>query len=97
MFRHTVVFKLKHPIGSDAEADFLAAASILAEIDGVEKFEKLKQVGSKNHYKFGLSMEFADEAAFQFYNTHPLHEKFVNERWIPEVAEFMEIDYLVMA
>lgn len=93
MIRHTVAFRLKHGKGSAEEKSFLATADILAKIPGVQKFEKLRQVSPKNGYAYGFSMEFADEAAYQVYNEHPDHVSFVNERWIPEVEEFLETDY----
>jgi heme-degrading monooxygenase HmoA len=91
--RHTVVFTLAHPAGSEAERSFLDAAAALAEIPGVEAFELLREVGAKNDYRFGISMEFADRAAYEGYNEHPAHVQFVQERWVPEVADFLEIDY----
>jgi quinol monooxygenase YgiN len=94
MIRHTVVFRLKHPSGSAEERSFLQAACALKSIEGVQKFECLRQTSLKNNYTFGLSMEFADEAAYAFYSEHPEHVSFVQQRWIPEVAEFMEIDYV---
>ena len=94
MIRHTVVFRLKHAAGSPEEAAFLSAAKALAAIPGVEAFEQLRQVSPKNDYAFGFSMEFADEAAYRVYNDHPEHVAFVRDRWIPEVAAFMEIDYV---
>ena len=94
MIRHTVVFRLKHEACSPAETDFLTAAKVLAEIPGVEAFERLRQVSPKNDYRYGFSLEFASEAAYAGYNDHPLHVTFVRERWIPEVAAFMEIDYV---
>jgi Stress responsive A/B Barrel Domain len=96
MIRHTVVFTLKHAKGSPDEQKFLADALVLNTIPGVEKFERLKQVSPKNNYSFGFSMEFADQAAYDGYNVHPLHVAFVRERWMVEVADFMEIDYVVM-
>jgi hypothetical protein len=93
MIRHTVVFKLKHSAGSQAELDFLEAAQILATIPTVKKFERLKQVSKKNNYDFGFSMEFSSHQDYQIYNDHPDHVHFVQTRWIPEVSEFMEIDY----
>ena len=93
MIRHTVVFSLKHAKGSAQEAAFLRSASILAKIPGVEKFEKLKQVSPKNGYAFGFSMEFTDQAAYDGYNVHPDHVAFVRDRWVPEVSDFLEIDY----
>jgi len=35
----------------------------------------------------------ADAAAYAAYNEHPDHVRFVQERWIPEVGDFLEIDY----
>ncbi|MDI1311072.1 Dabb family protein [Prosthecobacter sp.] len=97
MIRHTVAFRLKHASGSAAEADFLQAARELAKIEGVQKFECLRQTSLKNSFTFGLSMEFNDAAAYAFYSEHPEHMAFVQRRWIPEVEEFMELDYVVHA
>jgi len=94
MIRHTVVFNLKHGKGSAEEKKFLADALVLTEIPGVEAFEQLRQVSPKNSFGFGFSMEFADQAAYDAYNVHPLHVAFVRDRWVPEVSDFMEIDYV---
>ncbi len=94
MIRHTVAFRLKHAPGSAAERDFLQAACELVKIEGVQKFECLRQTSPKNSFSFGLSMEFADEEAHAFYSNHPEHTAFVQQRWIPEVEEFMELDYV---
>ena len=93
MIRHTVAFTLRHAPGSAAEADFLGTALALAAIPGVEKFEQLRQTSRKNTFRFGFSMEFADAAAYAGYNDHPTHVAFVRDRWVPEVADFLEIDY----
>ena len=91
--RHTVSFTLRHPEGSPEESTFLAKALELAHIDGVESFELLRQVGAKSDFHFGISMEFADQAAYDGYNEHPHHVRFVAERWVPEVTDFLELDY----
>ncbi len=39
-------------------------------------------------------MEFADQAAYDAYNTHPKHVAFVKDRWEREVSKFLEIDYV---
>jgi len=93
MIRHTVVFKLKHNKGSQAERDFLTSIRKLSDIPTVKKFECLRQVSKKNTYDYGVSMEFLDEKDYQAYNNHPAHVLFVKSRWIPEVEDFMEIDY----
>jgi hypothetical protein len=91
--RHTVAFTLVHEEGSVEEHDFLAAAEQLADIPGVEAFELLAEVSPKNGYLFGISMEFADGAAYDRYNEHPDHIRFVQQRWLSEVSEFLELDY----
>ena len=91
--RHTVAFTLVHDVGSAEEADFLEAAELLAAIPGVEAFELLAEVSPKNGYRFGISMEFASRSAYDRYNEHPDHVRFVAERWVPEVSEFLELDY----
>ncbi len=95
--RHTVVFTPTHAQGSPEEADFLAAASRLAAIPGVEAFEILRETSPKNGYRFGISMEFAGPGEYTAYNEHPDHVRFVESRWLPEVADFVEIDYEALA
>ena len=91
--RHTVSFALRHPPGSPDEADFLAAAHALAAVPGVEAFEVAREVSPKNGFRYGISMEFADAAAYTAYNAHPDHVRFVEQRWLAEVTDFLEIDY----
>lgn len=94
MIRHTVMFTLRHEKGSSSEQEFLESALVLAEIPTVKKFERLCQVSPKCDHHFGFSMEFDSRADYETYNQHPSHTQFVNERWIPEVASFQEIDYV---
>ena len=53
----------------------------------------LREVSPKNDFVHGLSMEFADRAAYDLYNEHPEHVGFVQHRWLAEVTAFQEIDY----
>jgi hypothetical protein len=91
--RHMVVFKLSHPKGSAAEQDFLTALNKLASIPGVENFACMKQVSTKNKFDYVVSMEFAGQQIYDRYNTHPDHVTFVQQRWLKEVEDFMEIDF----
>lgn len=97
MILHTVAFRLKHPANSAEEAGFLRAAAELEAIEGVRNFQCLRQTSSKNTFTFGLSMEFSNDAEYEHYNSHPLHMSFVRERWLPEVVEFLELDYEPMS
>ena len=91
--RHTVAFRLRLAAGSPDEAAFLVDAQALAANPGVEAFELLRQVGEKNGFDFGISMEFADRSAYDGYNGHESHVRFVAEQWMPKVADFIELDY----
>jgi heme-degrading monooxygenase HmoA len=94
--RHTVSFRLRHPAESDAERDFLHAAGNLSGIPGVQAFEILAEVSPKNQFRFGISMEFEDADAYEAYNQHPDHVRFVEGRWLKEVEDFLEIDYAAL-
>lgn len=97
MIRHAAIFRLKHAAGSAKEASFLEALAGLKAIPGVEAFEIAREVSPKNGFAFAVSMMFASQADYDGYNVHPLHVAFVEGRWIPEVAEFMEHDTVALA
>ena len=44
-------------------------------------------------FDYGLSMEFDTLAAYERYNHHPDHTKFVQTYWVKQVEKLMEIDY----
>ena len=94
MIQHTVAFRLSYASGSEEERDFLRSLDALSTIPSATDFECLRQVGKKNKFTFGLSMKFASEEDYASYCTHPIHEEFLQTRWIPEVEDFIEIDYL---
>ncbi|HWR85930.1 MAG TPA: Dabb family protein [Rhodoglobus sp.] len=96
MIRHSVAFALHHEPGSPEETAFLEAADVLAGIPGVERFEKLREVSPKNDFRFAFAFTFADDAAYAAYNEHPDHVGFVQGRWVPEVADFLEIDTVAL-
>ncbi|MGI3781653.1 MAG: Dabb family protein [Janthinobacterium lividum] len=93
--QHTVVFRLVHEAGSAAEAAFLdTARATLPAIPGVEDFTINRQVGAKSDLAWQFSMVFVDAAAYAAYDAHPAHTGFVASRWVPEVAEFSEYDFV---
>ena len=72
---------------------FLDAIRKLAVIPGVQKFELLRQTGKKNNYDYGVSMEFRSPKAYEDYNQYPDHIAFVQNYWVKEVSDFLEIDF----
>ncbi|MFF1538641.1 Dabb family protein [Microbacterium sp. NPDC058269] len=93
--QHTVVFRLIHPAGSAEEREFLATGhAVLTSIPGVEDFTIRRQVSAKSDLSHQFSMVFADQHAYAAYDGHPAHRAFVSERWLPEVADFREYDFV---
>ena len=93
--QHTVVFRLVHPLDSPESAAFLTdARRLLASIPGVQHFAVHGQVSPKSDLEHQFSMVFDDEGAYEAYSAHPTHTAFVAERWVPEVAEFQEYDFV---
>ncbi len=91
MIQHTVAFRL----GDDADANgFWTGVATLEAIDGVLDFKVLRQVGEKSDFTHALSMYFETQGDYDSYNVHPMHTAFVEDLWIPNVAEFMELDYI---
>jgi len=93
MIQHSVIFKLKHPQGSSQETAFLNAAKSLVSIPGVQNFQCLRQVSPKNKFDFGLTMEFSDQQTYDSYSSHADHEAFIQNFWLKDVEDFLEIDY----
>jgi hypothetical protein len=94
MIIHSVFFRLNHEPDSEGESSFFKKASLLETIPGVADFKVLKEISPKNPFRFGFSMEFSDQAAYDAYSNHPDHVQFVQQIWLSEVAEFQEIDYV---
>lgn len=93
--QHTVMFNLKHEASSAEERLFLEDGQrILSALPTVKNFEVKRQISSKNEYKFYFTMFFEDEKAYEAYNSHPEHVKFVKERWETEVIDFLEADFI---
>jgi len=93
MIRHTVVFKLSYPNNSPEEREFLQAANQLRTIPGVQQFECLIQTSKKNHFDFGISMEFESQRLYDGYSGHAIHLQFIQDYWLKYVEDFLEIDY----
>lgn len=93
MIRHSVILLFKNNLTETEKAAFFEATYQLANIEGVEKFEVLNQISPKNKFEYGISMEFADQKAYDFYSNHPHHQAFIDNFWIKSVEDFLEIDY----
>ena len=92
--QHMGIFVLKHDKNSPETQTFLKDGKrILSAIPGVRNFQVFTQVSTKNDYDFGFSMVFAGKAAYEKYNNHPDHVRFVEQRWKREVSRFLEIDF----
>ncbi len=95
MIRHSVIFKLKDTINPEEKQAFFDAVDTLASIQDVKKFEVLKQISAKNKFEYGISMEFDTQEQYDFYSNHPEHVAFVQNFWLKNVDDFLEIDYQI--
>jgi hypothetical protein len=94
--QHMVIFNLPYKKGSSKAVKFLNDGNrILTGIPVVRDFQVFLQVSSKNDYQYGFSMVFTDQEDYETYNNHPDHVAFVEERWMKEVTDFLEIDFKV--
>jgi len=93
MIRHSVILTLKSSLSPEDKMQYFAAVDELKQIPGVQKFEVLKQISSKNSFQYGISMEFENQEAYDVYAGHSLHSAFVEKYWAACVEDFLEIDY----
>jgi len=93
MIRHSVILTLKSSLSPEDKMQYFAAVDELKQIPGVQKFEVLKQISSKNSFQYGISMEFENQEAYDVYAGHSLHSAFVKKYWAACVEDFLEIDY----
>lgn len=92
---HTVIFDLKHPVGSPEAEKFMEDGKrILTSVPGVQDFQAYRQCSPKNDMQYGFLMRFRDQAAMDVYTAHPDHVRFVEERWDTEVTRFQESDFV---
>lgn len=91
MIQHTVAFRLDEAADAD---EFWRRVAGLSEIGGVRQFQVLRQVGLKNDFTHALSMQFDSQTDYDDYNEHADHVAFVQQAWLPNVAEFIELDYV---
>jgi len=91
--RHMVVFKLMHSKGSEEERKFLNdSVDILGTIPYASKFMVCREVSQKNGFDYGFSFDFMTQEDYEKYNADPRHINYVQERWLKEVTDFMEVD-----
>jgi hypothetical protein len=95
MITHSVFFRLHHAAGSQAEMKFFIDSLPLAKLSTVKNFQRLQQTSKKNNFTHGFSMQFKDQQAYDAYSNDPTHTTYVKNVWIPQVAEFMEIDHVI--
>ena len=92
--QHMVIFNLKHEKGSPDALKFIQDGTrILTAIPVVRNFQAFGQVSSKNKYNYGFSMVFGSREDYTAYNIHKSHVAFVQDRWMKEVSDFLEIDF----
>ncbi len=91
--RHSVIFTFNERMTSDEKEVFFDEVRKLSTISGVENFEIVKQVSVKNKFENGILMKFKNNEAYQYYNNHPDHVAFVQNIWLKQVHDFLEIDF----
>jgi hypothetical protein len=96
MIRHSVILKLKSGVSPEDKQAFFDAVNKLAFIPDVQHFEVLKQISSKNKFEYGISMEFDTQEYYDSYSNHPEHVAFVQDFWLKNVEDFLEIDYTLL-
>jgi hypothetical protein len=92
MITHGVIFNFKTNIKAETIKEFLQAAHNLNQIPGVIDLAISRQTSPKNTFAYGITMQFQHTADYAFYSSHSQHQNFIEQYWLPHVADFLEID-----
>lgn len=97
MITHVVILWVAE--GDEGKRDrLLAGAATLAEIPNVLEFRSGKAIPSSrpvvdSSYAVALSMSFADQAAAEAYQSHPIHREFVEQCVKPLTSKVLVYDF----
>lgn len=98
MFSHVVIFWTKRGRPNAVEDLLAGCRSLLAPIPGVLSCHCGRMVKSARpvvdqSYQVGLNLVFADQAAQDAYQVHPLHLQFVAEVFTPTCERCVVYDF----
>lgn len=94
MIQHMVMFNLKHRENSLQEKIFFVQLQNLTLIPTVKTLNISRQFSQLNPYQYAVSMMFDSQKSYHNYLKNEQHEHFVKSYWLPEVAEFLEVDLM---
>lgn len=93
MFIHMFAFRFKSGVTSEQKNHIVSEIRKLK--DGIpellEAYVGLNVSPRAQGYELGGSMKFADAAAFERYNAHPVHQKLLS--WLVPLIEPIEVDF----
>jgi len=93
--RHLALINLKHEKDSPRAKEFLEAAK--RDLGGVPSVrEYMQNVTPPKGWQYGLLLEFDCEEDLEAYENHPLNQKFTEEYWIPDVLDYMDINFKIV-
>ena len=98
MFSHVVIFWTKPEVPGAADKLIAGAKKYLAAVPGIRSFFVGKMVPSARpvvdqSYQVALNILFADKAAQDAYQDHPLHLEFVVKAFKPNCTKCVVYDF----
>lgn len=98
MFSHVVIFWAKPDVPNAAEELLAGAEQYLRPIPGAQHFHVGRMVGSHRPvvdqtYQVALNVTFADKAAQDAYQVHPLHLEFIEKVFKRVCARVVVYDF----
>lgn len=98
MITHVVIFWTDKPHGENGDRVLAGAREFLSAIPGVTEFRSGLAVPSPrgvvdDSFSVAISMTFADQAAADVYQDHPLHHQFIAKCVTPYVKRLVVYDF----
>ncbi len=88
MIKHVVCFRLKDPA---LVPRWQEVSAELEQIETVRSFSAVPLL-KQDRFHCALYMEFEDEQGLEFYQVHPVHQRYVKETVPPLAADKLVVD-----
>lgn len=97
MIRHVVLFRWQAQTPDAAKTAVVDGLRALpAQIPQILRYEFGGDAGlSEGNFDFAVVADFADEAGYRAYAAHPEHQRLIQERIRPHLAERVAVQYRI--
>ncbi|MEM3382736.1 MAG: Dabb family protein [Nitrososphaerales archaeon] len=93
MIKHIVLFNLKASTIKQFDQFVKTTKETLSKIPGVQNLSVGLSIKPDARYNYSITMDFDNERLLKEYREHPIHVKYRDEYFKPNIEEYISLDY----